>query len=190
MSRPSLRDLLVEKGEDIWRNQKHVVREFPVDTSVCRRFLEKQREISGEGSCAARVLECLLESIHRVTRDELFEGIEDAASQLWNKIRQSSDNRFYVALGGDSRDVCFSKSTIFVSIMMMAASTQLADSFRGFLCRGQLLEGVESDTVQHVVYADDGSFSGSLLTDDTARMHHEQLCTLQSFSSHRRHATS
>lgn len=95
MSRPSLRDLLVEKGEDIWRDQKHVVREFPVDTSVFRRFLEKQREISGEGSCAARVLECLIEAIHRVTRDQLFEGIEDVASQLWSKIRESSDTEAY-----------------------------------------------------------------------------------------------
>lgn len=48
---------------------------------------------------------------------------------------------------------------------MMARNKQLAESFRGFLCRGQLLEGVQSDTIQHVAYADDGSFSGSQLTD-------------------------
>ena len=68
------------------------------------------------------------------------------------------------ALSGDNRDVCFSTSTIFVSVMMM----RRASSFRGFLCRGQLLEGVHSSTVQHVVCADDGSISVSQLTDGTS----------------------
>jgi len=178
MSSPSLRELLVEKGEHIWRDQRHVVREFPIDASACRRFLEKQREISGEGSCVPRVLECLIQSIHRVTREELFEGIEDVAGQLWDKIRESSDTRFYVALSGDTRDVCFSKSTIFVSIMMMAANTQLAESFRGFLCHGQLLEGADTDSVRHVVYADDGSFSGSQLTDGICAIHQHRANAL------------
>jgi hypothetical protein len=171
MSRSSLRQLLVAKGGAIRRDQLHAVREFPVDTGVCRRFLERQREISGESSCVSKVLQCLIESIHRVSREELFAAMNDVASQIWSKLQKSSDTRFYVALSGDSRDVCFSKSTIFVSVMMMATNTQLADSFRGFLCHGQLLESAESGAIQHVLYADDGSFTGSQLTDGIRAVH-------------------
>lgn len=106
-----------------------------------------------------------------MSREELFAGIEDAASQLWNNLQESNDIRLYVAVNGDSRDVCFSKSTVFVSVMMMARNKKLAASFRGFLCRGQSLEGAASDAIHHVVYADDGSFPGSQLTDGIRDVH-------------------
>lgn len=70
-------------------------------------------EIGGENSCVTRVLECLKESNCRVSCEDLFAGKEGVASQL-------RSTRFYVAVSGDGRDVCFSKSTIFVSVMMMA----------------------------------------------------------------------
>ena len=169
-----LQSLLVEKGETVWRDQLCSVREFPVDDNVCQRFLERQKEVSGEDSLVARVLERLTKSIRRVSREEIFEGIEYLAGDVWDKLKESNDTRFYVALSGDKSDVCFSKSTVFVSTMMMARHKQLAASFRGFLCLGQLLEDVDSDTtnpVQHIVYADDGSFSGSQLTDGIKAVH-------------------
>lgn len=170
-----LSNLLVEKGAVIWSDQLQTVREFPVDTRACQRFLQKQKECSGEESAAAKVLECLLNSIHRVTRAELFEGIEEVAFQLWDNLtsHSSGDTRFYIALSGDSRDMCFSKSTIFISIMMMAKIERLARSFQGFVCRGQLLDGAApvSSAIKHIVYADDASFSGLQLTDGIEDVH-------------------
>lgn len=164
-----LSNLLVEKGDVIWNDQLQTVREFPVDTRACQRFLRKQKDCSGEESAAAKVLEYLLNSIHRVTRAELFDGIEEVATQLWDNLtaHSSGDTRFYIALSGDSRDVCFSKSTIFVPIMIVAKIGGLARSFQGFVCKGQLVDGAApaSPAIKHFVYADDGSFSGLQLTD-------------------------
>lgn len=170
MACADLRELLLEKGDVIWRDQMHVVREFPVDTRACNRFLERQREISGETNpCVPKVLQTLIQSIRRVSRAQVFDGMQDMAANLWDSLSKSSNPRFYVALSGDTRDVCFSKSTVFVSIMMMASNKDLAEHFCGFLCRGHLLEcaadDAETHAVGHVVYADDASFTGSQLTD-------------------------
>lgn len=39
------------------------------------------------------------------------------------------------------------------------------------MCHGQPLKGAGSDTILHVVYGDDGLFSGSQLTDGTRAVH-------------------
>ena len=169
MAGTDLRKLLLEKGNVIWRDQMHVVREFPVDTRACDRFLERQREISGDSnSCVPKVLQSLIQSIRRVSRAQVFDGMQYMAASLWDNLSESSNPNFYVALSGDTRDVCFSKSTVFVSIMMMASSKDLAKHFCGFMCRGHLLEcaadDAETHAVGHIVYADDASFTGSQLT--------------------------
>lgn len=119
-----------------------------------------------EESCEAKVLQCVVQSIQRVSREELFGSIVSVADHLWNELKQSSDTRFYVSLSGDNYNSCFSKSTLFVSVMLMDKRNELSASFQGILCHGHMLEGVVSPTIQHVVYADDGSFSGT--QQDTA----------------------
>lgn len=87
-----------------------------------------------------------------MSREDLFAGNEDVASQLRNNLKESNVLDITSLSAATTAMFCFSKSTMFVSTMMMARNKQLAESFRGFLCRGQLLEGVDSDTIQHVVF--------------------------------------
>lgn len=85
MPRPRRCQELLLKGEAIWRDQNLAVREFPTDTRVCQRCLERREEVSRER------LRVLAERIHRVSREEMFEGIDCMAGELWNELKQSND---------------------------------------------------------------------------------------------------
>lgn len=47
VARTPLQEVLLEKGEDVWRDQMCAIREFPVDARV---------KVSGVGLCVAKVL--------------------------------------------------------------------------------------------------------------------------------------
>lgn len=74
---PSLRGLLLENGEDIWRDEMCAVRDFPVDTRA---------NVRGVGLCVAKVQECLIQSVWCVSRAQLFEEIESMANNTLENL--------------------------------------------------------------------------------------------------------
>ena len=170
----NLKDIIKKENSNLIVKELSRVKSSAIDTNVLKEYISKQKSVY---PFAGLILEHLSKNIKHVSFQQILQDLDIAANNLYIKL---NTQKFYIFLsGGEStwsynydqmkiEDLyCFSKSNLFLAILLLAFKPELVDMLEDFVCGGKpIYSEILDPKINNYVYVDDVSFSGRQLSKE------------------------